>query len=94
MSIFLKKLEKWLVTWRLDMNPKKCQFIIFGKSANKNKNQFELKLKLFNELIPKTNAIKFLGVNLDFQMNFNSCVEEIISKCNGRLNIMKILSNK
>ena len=27
-------------------------------------------------------------------MNYNECVNEIVSKCNGRLNILKILSNK
>ena len=27
-------------------------------------------------------------------MNFNECINEIISKCNRRLNILKILSNK
>ncbi len=32
MNIFLNKLEKW----RLDMNPKKCQYIVFGKDLNRN----------------------------------------------------------
>jgi hypothetical protein len=92
MNLFLKKLEKWLFTWRLDMNPKKCQYIIFGKNASKN--QMEVKLKLFDDLIPKSNSIKFLGINLDYQMNFNSCVNKIVAKCNVRLNVLKILSNK
>jgi hypothetical protein len=92
MNIFLNKLENWLYKWRLDMNPKKCQYIVFGKGLNRN--PINLKLKLFNELIPKANSIKFLGVTLDYQMSFNDCVNEIITKCNGRLNILKILANK
>jgi hypothetical protein len=55
MNIFLNKLDNWLYTWRLDMNPKKCQYIVFGKGLNRNPVNF--KLKLFNEIIPKSNSI-------------------------------------
>lgn len=65
-----------------------------NKNPGLNENPVNLKLKLFNDYIPKTNSIKFLGITLDYQMNYNECVNEIVSKCNGRLNILKILSNK
>ena len=68
------------------MNPKKCQYIVFGKGLNKN--PVNLNFKLFNDYIPKTNSIKFHGITLDYQMNFNEFVNEIVSKCNGRLNIL------
>jgi hypothetical protein len=92
MNIFLSKLEKWLYRWRLDMNPKKCQYIVFGKGLNKN--PVNIKLKLFNDYIPKANSIKFLCITLDYQLNLNECINEIVTKCNGRFNILKILSNK
>jgi hypothetical protein len=44
-------MEKWLFKWRLEINAKKCQFIIFGRK----KHVSEIKLKLFNELIPRVN---------------------------------------
>jgi hypothetical protein len=91
MNMFLNKLKKWLHKWRLDMNPKKCQYIVFVKET---KNPVHLKLKLFQDFIPKVNSIKFLGITLDYQMNFNECINEVISKFNGRINIIKILSNK
>jgi hypothetical protein len=69
------------------MGPLICQYIVFGKGT---KNHVQLKLKLFQDFIPKVNSIKFLGITLDFQMNFNECINEIISKFNGRLNILKI----
>ena len=53
-----------------------------------------MKLKLFNEKIPQTKSMKFLGITLDYQMNFDECLNEKTSKCNGRLNILKTLSNK
>ena len=76
LNLFLKKLEKWLYKWRLDVNPKKCQYIVFGKGLNKN--PIDVKLKLFNDFIPKTKSIRFLGITLDEQMSFNECVDKIV----------------
>jgi hypothetical protein len=78
-------MEKWLFKWRLEINAKKCQFIIFGRK----KHVSELKLKLFNELIPRVNETRFLRIILDSRMNFIKCVEEIVNKCSNRLNILK-----
>ncbi|RNA12224.1 RNA-directed DNA polymerase from mobile element jockey-like [Brachionus plicatilis] len=38
--------------------------------------------------------IKFLGIKFDSKLNFNILVDEIKERCNKRLNIIKILSNK
>ena len=73
------------------MNAKKCQYVLFSKNKKAN---FELKLKLFDELIPKSKSIKFLGVTLDSTMSFNKCVEDVTNKCQNRINIIKILSHK
>jgi len=54
-------MEKWLFKWRLEINAKKCQYIIFGRK----KKTSMLKLKLFNEFIPQVDQTKFLGVTLD-----------------------------
>ena len=72
MNIFHRKLEKWLYRGRLDMNSKGCQYIVFGKGLNRN--PVIIKLKLFNDYIPKANSIKFLGIILDYQLNFNECI--------------------
>ena len=72
---FLTNMEKWLFKWRLEINAKKCQFIIFGRK----KHVSEIKLKLFNELIPRVNETRFLGITLDSRMNFTKCVEEIVN---------------
>ena len=90
LNLFLINMEKWLFKWRLEINAKKCQFIIFGRK----KQSIEINLKLFNEQIPKVSETKFLGVTLDSRLNFSKCVEDITNKCNNRLNIIKILSHK
>ena len=78
-------MEKWLLKWRLEINAKKCQFIIFGRK----KQSIKINLKLFNEQIPKVSETKFLGVTLDSRLNFLKFVEDITNKCNNRLNIIK-----
>jgi hypothetical protein len=85
----MKKLENWVIKWRLSINPSKCQYILFGKGQNK-----EVSIKLMNESIPVANEIKFLGMIIDKSMNFTSCIDGIKAKCNNRLNIIKILSHK
>ena len=59
------------------------------KVVNKNFN-----FKLNNDLIPTCESIKFLVLTFDIGLNFNEHVKEILKKCNNRLNVIKILSNK
>ena len=89
-QIYLRKLENWLHAWRLTINPKKCQFIVFTKGLQTQNVEF----KLFNETIPETDQIKFLGIIFDNKMTFKRCVDEIKAKCKNRLNIIKILAQK
>jgi hypothetical protein len=88
-NLYMKKLENWLIKWRLSINPSKCQYILFGKGHNK-----EVNIQLMKESIPATNEIKFLGMIIDKSMNLTSCINAIKTKCNNRLNIIKILSHK
>jgi hypothetical protein len=50
--------------WRLSINPEKFQYIIFEKGPSKN-NKNDIKLKLFNQEIPKVKEVKSLGLTLD-----------------------------
>jgi hypothetical protein len=87
--LYMDKLQNWLIKWRLCINPSKCQLILFSKFKKETIN-----IKLFNEFIPQTDDIKFLGLYLDRSMNFTKCVEDIHAKSHKRLNVIKILSHK
>ena len=78
-----------MIKWRLCINPSKCQLILFSKCK-----QEATTIKLFNQNIPQSDHIKFLGIYLDRTMNLSKCVEDIHAKCHKRLNIIKILSHK
>jgi hypothetical protein len=88
-ELYMKKLENWLIKWRLSINPSKCQYILFSKGKIEQVN-----IKLSKEKKPSTNVIKFLGMHIDRSMNFSECVDGVKVKCNNRLNIIKILSHK
>ena len=90
LELYLLKLENWLYKWRLTINPKKCQFILFSKGKHSN----NLDLRLFNQSIPETDNIKFLGITFDRTMTFNTHIQDIKTKCYKRLNIIKILKHK
>jgi hypothetical protein len=88
----MKKLENWLFLWRLSINSSKCQYIIFGRGGNNKKNK--INIKLFDQSIPKTNEIKFLGITLDSSVCFKKCIKVIKDKCGLRINILKIIAHK
>ena len=79
---YLAKLEKWLSLNRLQMNVKKCSYMIFsGKSWPK-----KYKFNLCGELIDRDCSPKFLGVVLDERMSFSGHVQHVKNRCASRLN--------
>ncbi len=57
-ELYKKKLENWLLKWRLSINPSKCQYILFSKGKTEHVN-----IELSKEKIPATNVIKYLGMH-------------------------------
>lgn len=55
-------------------------------------DRFEL--KLLGQKIPQEKEVKFLGLKIDHNLNFNSAVDDIREKCRARLDIIRILSKK
>jgi hypothetical protein len=92
-NAYMRRLEKWLKEWKLQMHPKKCNSMLFNVGSKKSINK-KLKFKLNNDFIPSWDSIKFLGLTSDIGLNFNDHVKELKKKCNNRLNVIKILSNK
>ena len=88
---YLKEVEKWLIKLKMKMSAEKCNFIIFNKKSSSDPC---LNLNLFGKTIPKSDKLKFLGVTLDERLSFKNQIDEIKTKCNPRLNLIKILSNK
>ena len=50
-------------------------------------------MSTWKKIIPQTDQIKFLGINFDRTLSFNSCFQEIKAKCHKR-HFIKILKRK
>ena len=55
---YLRKLEKWSNRWRLTFAPKKSNVLVFTSKRNVD----QVKLKMYNEVIPQTKEVRFLGI--------------------------------
>ena len=76
----LSKLNEWFSINKLSLNVKKTNFMVFG---NKHINE-TLKIRINNEDIVKVSETKFLGIYIDFRLNWKKHIQNIsnkVSKC-------------
>ena len=91
MNKYLVELEKWLFKWKMKISVEKSCSMIFTKN---NKESSVFNLRIYGNRIENLKEIKFLGIRFDSKLTFSSMIEEIKERCNSRLNLIKILSNK
>ena len=74
------KIKNYYMNWKLEINASKCETILFrkplrnhSKLTNNNWNKFEIKdFGSETTAIPHRRSVKYLGVNLDDLLRFNS----------------------
>lgn len=79
----LDKLRNWFSLNGLRMNDNKTELMVFGRSKVDCSN-LNIKTTLYN---------KFLGINLDFNLDFSLHVDVIAKKLNSACFSLKVLSN-
>ncbi|RNA43824.1 RNA-directed DNA polymerase from mobile element jockey-like [Brachionus plicatilis] len=95
MQRYLKSIEDWFNKWRKTKAGKKCSFKIYSKGPiPKELSSGEFKLFIFNEAIPVNHNPKYLGINLDRNLNFKYHTELVREKLFKLLNIIKCLTFK
>ncbi|RNA09716.1 RNA-directed DNA polymerase from mobile element jockey-like [Brachionus plicatilis] len=85
------ELEQWLIKWKMKISVEKSCSVVFSWYKKESDN---LNLKIYCNRIVSQKEIKFLGIKFDSKLNFNILIDEIKERCNKRLNIIKILSDK
>ncbi|RMZ96931.1 RNA-directed DNA polymerase from mobile element jockey-like, partial [Brachionus plicatilis] len=65
--------------------------MIFTKSTREELN---LDLKIYGDNLKRQDEIKFLGIRFDSRLTFSPLIDELKERCNSRLNLIEILSNK
>ncbi|GBM55489.1 RNA-directed DNA polymerase from mobile element jockey [Araneus ventricosus] len=76
---YLKNLEAWLVRWEIKLNVDKTDETLFSKKNDDYKSD-EYKVKVNGTSIECKKAVKYLGVILDKQRNFQAHTNQIKEK--------------
>ena len=75
----LQELMQWFTNNGISANPSKFQMILRLKGAN------EICLYMNNQLIPSSEHVKIVGVNIDNSLKFETHVKEIYQKVNQKV---------
>ena len=78
-------MEPWLAKWRIKVNAKKTQFVIFGS------RRIAASLKLCGEEVKEAKQLKFLGTTFDRGNTKKPHIKEIASRAMSRVSLLKRL---
>ena len=89
----LDKVTKWFKSNRLLINPSKTNYItFFHRQSNYTNSLDNLLIKIDEVPLNKVNSVNYLGVSIDFNMQWDSQVNKVtqkVSKCIGILYRLK-----
>ena len=83
------RIKQWMDETRLKMNTAKTEFIYFGNQRQLDKCRADT-IDVAGDLILRTDSIKYLGVQMDSNLNFK---QHITQKCHSAMfNFLRIKS--
>ena len=88
-NIELKKLESWFKVNKLSLNVSKSNYMLFG---NKKSDNYNVQLSGIN--LEKVVVTKFLGVLIDYQLNWNKHIQNVRFKVSKVVGIMYKIRHK
>ena len=88
LRIELSTISEWLKANRLTLNVSKTKFCIFGTRPRLN-NLANFDLSIDNQVIERVNQVKYLGMILDENLNFNAHIDYTIKKASSRLGAVR-----
>ena len=86
----LDKIHDWALDWGFKVSADKTSVVVFNK-AIKVVNTFP-KLKYNGKDIQYTNCVRFLGMLFDSFLTWKEHIDSLIKRCNGDLNLMRVVS--
>ena len=89
-NIELSKLSKWFSIDKLSLNVKKTSYMLFG---NRHVNN-DIKIRIDMEEIEKVHVTKFLGVYIDYRLDWKGHIHHIINKVSKSISIIYRASQK
>ena len=85
----LDLLEGWCRRWRVKLNTSKSKFVIFSRLQGEGEENIQI--ALFDDIIRPSNSARFLGVEFDNRLSFNKHINEIATRANQRMNVLRAL---
>ena len=89
-QIALDVVMEWCRKWQVVMNTKKSQVIVFSKCPSHKKEA--LVLKIFNQIIPQSNEVTYLGVIFDQRLSWEQQIRKICERAYSRLNLLRAMT--
>ena len=86
-------LEDWLQKWKIQINPQKCQAIVYSKKTSILRNP-PPPLTINGEAINWNHTVKYLGITLDEKLLYRNHINHSIGKAYAQLNRLFPLLNK
>ena len=77
----LSNVNEWFKANKLTLNVDKSVHMVFGK-----KNNIETKIRLGNTELPRVEVVKFLGMWVDEDLNWNEHISKLKNKCIRKIN--------
>lgn len=77
----LNILMNYYETWKIRVNEKKTEMIIFSRKINDTK--LVVPLKINKQPVTQKHTVKYLGMELDSRLNFKKHIEKIMGKAYG-----------
>lgn len=90
-NIDLGNINKWFNINKMKINPLKTEYMILQK---KKTYALSVNVKIGNNIIQRVEHVKYLGVYIDENLNFDKHVEVVGKKLSSKINFMKRISRR
>ena len=80
-------ISNWAKKWKMVLNSDKTQVMVLSTSPEDN--NWKPELLLDGKKLKVVKEYRFLGIIIDNQLRFNSHVNQIVTKCKKRNNILR-----
>ena len=86
----LDLLEGWCRRWRVKLNAEKSKFVFFSRLQLEKQTNY--RIALFDDTIKPSEDARFLGVQFDHRLTFNTHINESCARANKRLNVLRAIA--
>ena len=87
---YLDRLVKFFERWGLKISPAKTVAIVFTR--NRNFRPDDVKLTVGGCQIKVEKTVRFLGVVFDRAVTWTPHIDQVVARCNKRLNLLKVMA--